>query len=80
MLDEAIEDYRKAAPSCLINDGLPNVAKMGLLDNNDHKIIGKLRFFDTQTLFQSNDYLICEVEVVPNLQLLEREYLLLRGF
>ena len=42
MLDEAIEDYRKAAPSCLINDGLPNVAKMGLLDNNDHKIIGKL--------------------------------------
>ena len=42
MLDETIEDYRKAAPSCLINDGLPNVAKMGLLDNNDHKIIGKL--------------------------------------
>ena len=43
MLDEAIEDYRKAAPSCLINEGLPNIAKIGLLDNNDHKIIGNCK-------------------------------------
>ena len=42
MLEDTIQDYRNSSPNCLIHEGLPNVTKMGLTENNDHKIIGKL--------------------------------------